>query len=81
MGTSGRPLSETERLQILRAIAYLSPESDRHRELNDIAHQYDVSLTFVKRLTRDALTRAVAILDADQRLSELLGVVEYGPGR
>jgi len=77
MGTSGRPLSETERLQILRAIAYLSPESDRHRELNDIAHQYDVSLTFVKRLSRSALTRAGAILDAYHRVSELFVVLEH----
>lgn len=72
MGHSGATLSPVERLQILQAVARVSCESGRHRELTDIARQYGVSLTTVKNLVRSSLSRAVAILAAEDRLLELL---------
>lgn len=71
MGQSGHPLTTIEKLQILRAVAHVSTFGDR-RELSDIARQYSVSLTTVKRVVRGSLSRAVAIFEREHRIAQLL---------
>lgn len=78
MGQSGHPLTAAERLQILRAVAHVSTFGER-RELSDIARQFSVSLTTVKRVVRESLSRAVSILERENRVNELLEDKDHGP--
>lgn len=71
MGQSGRPLGIAELLPIVRAMASVST-SGKHQSIAAIAARYGIALTTAKCISRQALSRAVAILERENRLQEIL---------